>query len=215
MKTIISIFLIILLPFFSFQTFAHDKHKHYNNTMQKENKIADTIMQVEISVENQHTQHHHEHAITDFPNYHPLIVHFPIVLLIIAALFQLLSFFVYKKELSFATLLLLAAGSISAWLASNPFHAHTTELTGNAKTILETHELFAAYTWWFALAALLTKVVSHFFLNRKIWLEIAVALLLIASAVCVSVAGHHGAQLVHIEGVGVQGKFLETEHHNH
>lgn len=214
MKTITSIFLIILLQFFSFQTIAHDKHKHHNDTTQKENTVADTVVQSETPIQN-HDTHQHNSVITDFPNYHPLVVHFPIVLLIIAALFQLLSFFIYKKELSFASLLLLTAGAVSAWLASNPFHAHTAELTGNAKSILETHELFASYTWWFALTALIVKVVSHFFLNRKIWLEIAVSLLLIASAVCVSIAGHHGAQLVHIEGVGVQGKFLETEHHNH
>ncbi|WP_291368136.1 hypothetical protein [Cyclobacterium sp.] len=38
-----------------------------------------------------------------------------------------------------------------------------------------------------------------------------VALLLIASGYAVSRTGHYGAQLVHIEAVGPQGKFLESE----
>lgn len=211
MKTMRSLFLIFFLQLLSFQTYAHDKPHH--DTAQK-GSATDTIVQTQITTQSTQV-HSQEEVITNFPNYHPLVVHFPIVLLIVAMLFQLLSFLGYKKELSLVTLILLSLGAISAWLASNTFHAHTGELAGTAKTILEEHEQFASYTWWFAFTALIAKTISHFFLNRKLWIEIAVSLLLVASAITVSVAGHHGAQLVHIEGVGVKGKFLETEHHDH
>ena len=212
MKMIISLFFSIFLQVLSFQSHAHDKHHH--DTTQKKSGGMDTQMQTHAPVQS-HLDHGADEVITSFPNYHPLVVHFPIVLLIIATLFQVLSFIIYKKELSLVTLILLFLGTISAWLASNTFHAHSGELTGNAKTLLETHEQFASYTRWFAFMALVAKTISHFFLNRKLWIEIGVSLLLISSAVAVSIAGHHGAQLVHIEGVGVKGKFLETEHHSH
>jgi hypothetical protein len=44
--------------------------------------------------------------------------------------------------------------------------------------------------------------------------SIAVAITLVVSAYSVSRAGHYGAQLVHIEGIGPQGKFLEIDHHH-
>ncbi len=148
--------------------------------------------------------------VEDFPNYHPLIVHFPVVLLIFAAVFQMLSFVMYRKEFSVATLILLLIGTISVWLASNTFHAHPMNLPEHVSGIFETHELMAKYTWWLALAALAAKGVSHFFVSRKWWSEAAVLILLVGASITVSIAGHHGAQLVHMGGVGPQGKFLES-----
>ncbi len=153
------------------------------------------------------------HATDDFPNYHPLVVHFPIVLLIVAALFQMLSFFTYRKEFSAATVLFLFVGTISVWLASNIFHAHPAGLPEDIRVLYEEHELMAKYTWWLALAALASKGVSHFFLNRKWWSEAVVLALLVGASITVSIAGHHGAQLVHIKGVGPQGQYLEMEGH--
>ena len=47
-------------------------------------------------------------------------------------------------------------------------------------------------------------------------MELIVAVPLIASAVTVSIAGHHGAMLVHMEGIGPMGKGLESvEDHHH
>lgn len=149
----------------------------------------------------------------NFPNYHPLIVHFPIVLLIFGAVFQVLSFVVYRIEFSMATLLLLVAGTSSAWLASNVFHVHVMNLTESAAQIFETHELMAKYTFWLAIAALVAKAVSHFYLSRRWWSEAAVLILLVGASITVSIAGHRGAQLVHMEGVGPQGKYLETHEH--
>ena len=151
--------------------------------------------------------------VSEFPNYHPLVVHFPIVLLLMAALFHIVSFFIYRKEFSWATLALLFMGAISAWLASNIFHAHTETLNARASEIFSTHERMAAYTLWLSVAALAAKTVSHFFIQRKWWSEAIVMILLIACSVTVSITGHHGAMLVHIEGVGPQGKHLELHQH--
>lgn len=150
---------------------------------------------------------------TDFPNYHPLVVHFPIVLVLFAAVFQILSLFVYRKEFGLAGLILLLLGVIAIWLASSVFHAHTMNLPERAIPIFKEHELMADYTWWLSVAAVVAKTVSHFVLKQKLWSEATVVILLIGASITVSFAGHHGAQLVHIEGVGPQGKYLESHQH--
>src|SRR3546814_960624 len=84
----------------------------------------------------------------DFPNLHPMVVHFPIVLLMLAALLQLASFFVFKKELGIITLAVLILGFIGAYAASKFFHANTHGLPEHIQMILEEHEWFASATIW-------------------------------------------------------------------
>lgn len=146
---------------------------------------------------------------SDFPNLHPLVVHFPIVLLLLAFVSQLAGFFVFQKPLSWVTLLLLLGGVVGATMASNVFHPHTAGLSENVQKMLEEHEFYAGLTTWFAVIALFLKIISHNWLTRKKWAEIVVLLLLAGSAVTVSLTGHLGAQMVHVEGVGPQGNYLE------
>ena len=220
MKTKIILLIAIIVWAFA-PAIAHEHHKHEvkKDSLTKTDSLkatADTAMQNEMEKEHSELEEHHEmESINAFPNYHPLVVHFPIVLLMLAALFQLISFFVFRKELSWVTLGLLVVGVITTWLSSNTFHAHPEELSGKAKEIFETHEQMADFTWWFSLAALIIKIISHFFLHRKIWIESIVALCLVGSAITVSIAGHHGAMLVHTEGIGPKGNHLETEEHEH
>ena len=199
MKKRLIALLVLLLTAFSNITYAHS---HHNDSLQM--TASDSLMKKEMA------EHQQMEAISAFPNYHPLIVHFPIVLLLIAVVFQLLSFFYFKREFSIVTLILLTLGVITAWLASNTFHAMPGILTGQAKEIFDTHEQMATLTWWFSLAALLIKFFSHFFLKRKWLSEALVSLLLILSGITVSIAGHHGAMLVHMEGIGPMGKYLES-----
>lgn len=145
----------------------------------------------------------------EFPNLHPLVVHFPIVLLLIAFASQLAGLFIFREQLSWITLFLLAGGLVGAILASNTFHPHTSELPGNLQRMLEAHELYAEFTIWLAVSAFIFKVISHFWLKRKKWGEIVVLLFLAGSAVSVSLAGHLGGQMVHIENIGPKGNYLE------
>lgn len=195
-------------------TFPHDDHdkKSPSPTPQAANTASNTAaVSSEVMTEHDHANMPDQMKMAEyFPNYHPLVVHFPIVLIIIAALFQVLAFLVYKNEFSFAAFLLLVLGTLSVWLASNTFHAHAANLPEPMNTIFEEHELLADFTWWLALAALAVKAVSHFYLKRKWWSEALVLALLIAASITVSIAGHHGAQLVHMGGVGPKGQFLES-----
>lgn len=156
-----------------------------------------------------------EAEMSDFSNLHPLVVHFPIVLLLLAVITQIASFFLWKKQLSWITFLLLAGGFLGAYVASTFVHPHTTGLTQAASLVLEKHDLFASYTMWLSGIGLLLKAVSLFFLKDKLWLEIAIVIMLAGAAFTVSKAGHYGATLAHIHGVGVQGKFIESHNDNH
>jgi uncharacterized membrane protein len=167
----------------------------------------------ENAADEAHTSAQHPHTMDEFPTLHPLVVHFPIMFLLIAAIMQLAGFFVFKRELSWIVLVLLILGFIGAYVAGKYVHPHTHGLTERAATILAEHDLYADWTVWLSGLGSVLKIVSHFALKRKLWAEAIVALVLIGAAYAVSMAGHHGAQLVHIEGVGPQGKFLEMHDH--
>ncbi|WP_114780607.1 DUF2231 domain-containing protein [Botryobacter ruber] len=147
-----------------------------------------------------------------FPTLHPLVVHFPLVLLLLAAVAQLASFFVFGRELSWVTMVLLAGGFVGAVVAIYFVHPHTQQLPYRTQQVLEIHEKFASYTLWISGIAVVGKAVSHFFFNRKRVAEVVIALFVVAAATFVSLAGHYGSQLAYIEGVGAQGRYLEQHH---
>ncbi len=175
-------------------------------------------------VHDEAMQEHHETmmekaALEDFPTLHPLVVHFPIVLLLLAALSQFAGFFVMKEPLSWATLLFVLFGFIGAVVATRFVHPHTVELSAIPAWLLEQHEKYADLTLYSSLAALVLKVLSQFFLKRVLWAEALVFVVLAFSAWSISNASHFGAQLTHIEGIGPQGHYLEmhssAEEHEH
>jgi hypothetical protein len=129
-----------------------------------------------------------------------------------AALLQIAGLFYSKGNWNYITLFLLASGVLGAYLSGSYFHPHTEGLSSSAAEVLERHELFAAITLFSSIAALLLKVAGMFlFKSRKRMFEIITAIILLFSAISVSVAGHWGAYLTHVEGVGPQGKFFEIE----
>lgn len=149
----------------------------------------------------------------EFPTLHPLVVHFPIMLLMLAAVIQIIGLAVFKREFGWLVLGMTFVGVVGAWLASNTFHPHTTGLSPAAEQILLEHEQFAEATFWLGLAGLVLKAVSMFFLKMKWWAETLATMVLVAAAVAVAIAGHHGAELVHKFGVGAKGAFLEMHDH--
>lgn len=107
--------------------------------------------------------------------------------------------------------MLTVVGFITALLAATIFHAHVADnVNPQVKKIFKEHEKLAFITIWLSGAASLVKLAALF--ARKKWIEVISALLLLAAAITVSVAGHHGSELVYKAGVGAKGAMLEQEH---
>ncbi len=199
----------------------HDEQTH----KEEQEEQSKTMDSTETATMDEHVHEVHEESapfstdpnpgMSAFPSKHPMIVHFPIVLLLIAFLTQLASFFVWGKELSLLTLILLIGGAAGAYISSNFAHPHTSGLSDIAAQLLTLHEDYAAYAKWGSIVAVVLKAISHFVLDRKQLGEIVVVLLLAGSAYTVAEAGHYGAALTHLHGIGVEGKYLENATHEH
>ena len=151
----------------------------------------------------------------EFPSLHPLVVHFAIVLLIVGAIIQVANIYFLKNELSWISFALIGTGIFAAYLAGRNLHPHTHGLTEQAKLVLQQHDVWADRTIYFGFIGLILQGVNFFIMKRKRWAISLVAAVLLITAYAVSEAGHYGAQLVHIEGVGPQGDFLELDGHAH
>lgn len=150
-------------------------------------------------------------GISEFPNYHPLVVHFPLILLLIAGAMQIVLLFRTNKMYNYTVTALTVLGFLTGLLAAFVFHAHPSQdINPTAHEIFETHEKLAFITLWLSGIASLFKV-SGLFISKK-WLEIVALLFLLGSAVTVSIAGHHGSELVYKQGIGPKGEKLQEEH---
>jgi len=151
---------------------------------------------------------HNTGSLEDFPKLHPMIVHFPIVLIILALISQLLSFFILKDELSWVTIVLIVGGFIGAIFASYIVHGGDLDVSKVNIIIKETfekHEKYATLTVWISGLAMVAKLFSHFIFKKKLISEIIVACLLLGATYTIAVTGDMGARLVYIQTIGVQG----------
>jgi len=131
-------------------------------------------------------------------HFHPMLVHFPIALVAIGFLAELTSVFI-KKEICLTKIgfYLLIFGTLSAFLAWLTGSLFTSEMSGTAGQIRETHEQFASIT----LGLLLVTSVLRIILQRQDapnhilkWLSF---LLYALAAISVSVTGFFGGNLVY------------------
>lgn len=198
--------LALLLVFTTVPVWCHDGHRSPTPTP------STTASGVNSQGGTELIQPSEKKGVDEFPTLHPLVVHFPIMLLLLAAVLQIIAFFVFQREIGWVVLGMAFFGVIGAYLSSNVFHPHTAGLDENAQRLLTEHEWYASLTFWLGLIGTLAKGVSTFF-RRPWWSEAVSLVLLLAAATAVSIAGHHGAELVHKEGIGPRGDFLEMHDH--
>lgn len=145
----------------------------------------------------------------EFPNLHPMVIHFPIVLILTAVPFQVLLLFNPKnKMLHWLTFAIMLGGYIGAFFACKIFSPHiSSDAPDEIFHTFQLHHRFAGLTFWTILATAVLRLVANLWLKNK-WFEILILLCIITAAVFVSITGHLGAGLTHIYGAGVQGNFV-------
>lgn len=139
--------------------------------------------------------------------WHPLSVHFPLAILLLATLILLAGSFLNKKFFTEIGYLLLFVGSIGAWIAI---------YTGNMAdgivsrqicdpTVLENHEQNAYFVAWFYSGASFLVVADFlgFLKKLKKITSIVILLLAITGSGFLVYTGHLGAELVYQQGAGV------------
>ncbi|MEK6646901.1 MAG: hypothetical protein AABY84_09545 [Candidatus Firestonebacteria bacterium] len=211
-----TIIIVLVLCLIEAVVFAHDGHKKLPDSatvIQQQDTLVHKADNRDAYIEYQNqSEYHPEEKVTaelqDFPNLHPLIVHFPIVLLIIAAFLATMNILFMKKEIDWIVTITVLIGFVGAYIAGKWLHPHTQGISDHAKLVLEQHDFWANWTIYLSFVALIEQLISHFLLKQKRWMIVVVALTLISSAYVISRTGHYGAQLVHIEGIGPQGKYL-------
>lgn len=204
-------FLLAILLWTAGPVSAHNGHDHSSTSSGA--TVQQTVPQPD-TISNAYISGHNTGTLQDFPKLHPMIVHFPIVFLILAFIIQIISFFVFKRELSWVTLFLVVLGFIGAYVATNLLHGgdpNLATLDPISRATFERHEQFAHYTIWLSGIAALIKIISHFVFKRKWWTEIIAVVLMAGAVYTITVTGDMGARLVHIDAIGVQGNKIPAE----
>ncbi len=151
--------------------------------------------------------------LADYPTYHPMVVHVPIMLLILAGLLQLIALVKPSRPVHVLTLLLAAGGTVGAYVASTLVHPHTSGISQAAQLVLEAHEMYADYSLWLGGFGTLFKAIT--FWQPLKWLETVTAAALVCAGIAVGLAGHQGGVLTYQYGIGPRGAYLEQHGEGH
>ncbi|HQU71325.1 MAG TPA: hypothetical protein PKV71_01400 [Calditrichia bacterium] len=142
----------------------------------------------------------------DWTLLHPMVVHFPIALLIAGFLFELIAAFSGKEFFGKAALYLLVLGTAGAVAAyfSGEFAGEGLSESGSLKNALEAHEEAAKMAMGIMVLTAIVRialVVVHAY--RGLYRAAAVLLYMIG-VLLVSRTGYYGGELVYKHAAGVQ-----------
>lgn len=145
----------------------------------------------------------------DLTHLHPMIVHFPIALLIAGFGFDFLGLFVNRDEFTkvgFYLLVLGAVGTIAALLSGEAAGDGVAE-QGPLKLALERHETAATVTVWLAATTASLRVLLVLLKKYKGYFKAGIIGLYFAAVLAVGLTGHYGGKLVYENAAGVQFNF--------
>jgi len=139
------------------------------------------------------------------PHLHAMVIHFPIALLMIAFLSEIVAFFSKKQFFKRASLYLLILGTLSvivAYISGSYAGGGMTE--GTLQEPLEMHEEAALVTLCLAIITTLFKVAIYYFNYTKTWAEWIAILLFTLLFGSIIRTGYLGGQLVYKHGAGIE-----------
>jgi uncharacterized membrane protein len=142
----------------------------------------------------------------DFSHLHPMIVHFPIALLLVAFLSDLAGI-IFKRDFftkaGLFMMLLGTAGLIAAYLSGDFASEGLTE-AGPLKMAIERHEDAAELTLWIMIATVAIRlglIAFRRYAGAWRWIPLAIFLVGVLS---VARTGYYGGELVFKHAAGVQ-----------
>ncbi len=145
----------------------------------------------------------------DLTHLHPMIVHFPIALLIIGFLVDAISLFVKRDFLEKTGFILLIVGAIGAIAAyfSGASAADGLVEAGSLKDAVEVHESAAELALWIIIGAAVFRtalVMVRRYAGYYRWIAFAI---FFAGVLAVSRTGYYGGELVFKHAAGVTIEF--------
>jgi Predicted membrane protein len=131
---------------------------------------------------------------------HPLLVHFPIALLLVGTVFQIIA--IRKKDFfDRAAFVLLSLGflsGIAAFLSGPGAERFASTHWGSAYlSIVHIHKVYSAITMLLFGGALALRML-HYFVKTK-WVMPLVLALCLAGSVALALTGHYGGQMVYVQ----------------
>jgi uncharacterized membrane protein len=136
---------------------------------------------------------------------HAMVIHFPIALLIIGFLSEIIALFIKKpffSQAAFYLLLIGTLGTIASYLSGDAAGEGIEE--GSLGKAIELHEQAASIALWFTIVTALVYLAVFFFNFSKKWSRIASILLFAATIGAIARTGYLGGQLVYKHGAGVE-----------
>jgi uncharacterized membrane protein len=136
---------------------------------------------------------------------HAMFIHFPIALLIVGFLSEVISLFSKKeffKKGGFYLLVLGTLGTIASYLSGNAAGEGMEE--GPLEKVMELHEQAATITLWLTVITAIVYVTVFIFQYKQSWIKIVSIILFAAVIGGIARTGYLGGQLVYKHGAGVQ-----------
>jgi uncharacterized membrane protein len=148
------------------------------------------------------------------PNIHPLIIHFPIAIILLAVLMDFLNLFLPDKWWNdLKTTILYGIGAIAAIAAyyTGTWAADSVFLPSEAQSVLNNHADWAFWTVWFFGIYAVLRIALHWYqkIDQKAF-RIGLFVLALPGVFLLYQTGDHGAQLVFGYGAGT-GQLLQPE----
>jgi len=136
---------------------------------------------------------------------HAMFVHFPIALLIVGFLSEMVAM-IFKKsffqQTAFYLLLLGTLGTIASYFTGNAAGEGIDE--GTLKKAMELHEQAATFAIWFTGFTAAVYLTIAFFKYKKSWARYVSVILFAGVIAAIARTGYLGGQLVYKHGAGVE-----------
>ena len=129
---------------------------------------------------------------------HPMLVHFPIALIVFGFIAEFAAL-IFKKDVSLSKLgfYLLIAGTLTAIIALFTGAFFTSEMTGAAGKIQETHAMFAGITLGLLIVVSILRIFLKIKNKENTDLKWVAFVLYGLAAISVSITGFYGGTLVY------------------